>query len=136
MPDQSHHSGQDVTLHPVALYVSDLEATRHFYRQELAESGTGVPVAPGYRPAARSCVRNLSVRPATMTVMQEPSLDHIRGLAVDIAVARRKAAAAQAELAAACVEYADARAAADRTIANAEGRGVVPVRRPAGGVRG
>jgi hypothetical protein len=48
-----------------------------------------------------------------MSVMQESTLDHVRRLAGDIAVARRKAAAAQAELAAACVEYADARAAAD-----------------------
>jgi Domain of unknown function (DUF222) len=63
-----------------------------------------------------------------MSVMKEQSLDHVRGLAVDIAVARRRAAAAQAELAAACVAYADARAAADRTIANAEGRGAAPVR--------
>jgi hypothetical protein len=49
--------------------------------------------------------------------MQEPTPDRIRGLADDIAAARRKAAAAQAELAAACVEYADARAASDRTTA-------------------
>ena len=55
--------------------------------------------------------------------MQEPTLDHIRGLADDIAGARRKAAAAQAELAAACVEYADARTAADRRFAAGTGDG-------------
>jgi glyoxylase I family protein len=35
MPDQSHLADQDVTLHHVTLYVSDLEATRHFYRDVL-----------------------------------------------------------------------------------------------------
>jgi glyoxylase I family protein len=35
MPDQSNLSDQHVTLHHVALYVSDLEATRHFYRDVL-----------------------------------------------------------------------------------------------------
>jgi glyoxylase I family protein len=35
MPDQSHLAEQNVTLHHVALYVSDLEATRHFYRDVL-----------------------------------------------------------------------------------------------------
>ena len=54
--------------------------------------------------------------------MQQPALDHIRGLADDIALARRKAAAAQAELAAACVAYADARTAEDRR-AGEGGRG-------------
>jgi hypothetical protein len=53
--------------------------------------------------------------------MQVATLDHIRGLAEDIASARRRAAAAQAELAAACVSYADARAEADRL--NAVGGG-------------
>jgi hypothetical protein len=46
--------------------------------------------------------------------MQEPTGDQVRGLAVDIAAARRRAAAAQAELAMACVAYADARTAEDR----------------------
>ena len=54
--------------------------------------------------------------------MQELTLDHIRGLAGDIAAARRKAAAAQAELAAACVEYADARTTADWRTADADDR--------------
>ena len=52
--------------------------------------------------------------------MRGPIDDGIRRLADDIAVARRKAAAAQAELATACVEYADARIAADRTSEAAE----------------
>ena len=60
--------------------------------------------------------------------MQAPTLDHIRGLADDIVVARRKAAAAQAELAAACVEYAGARVAADRRTAAPAGRGAGPGR--------
>jgi hypothetical protein len=71
-----------------------------------------------------------------MSVMKEPALDHIRKLAVDIVQAQRKAAAAQAELAAACVEYADARVAADRTIADAEGSRGCAGTGPAGGVRG
>ena len=53
--------------------------------------------------------------------MQVPTLDRIRGLADDIAVARMKAAAAQAELAAACVEYADARTVSDRRTAAGTG---------------
>lgn len=35
MPDPSHFSDQSVALHHVALYVSDLDATRHFYRDVL-----------------------------------------------------------------------------------------------------
>ena len=35
MPDPSPLSNQDATLHHVALYVSDLEATRLFYRDVL-----------------------------------------------------------------------------------------------------
>jgi hypothetical protein len=46
--------------------------------------------------------------------VQESTGDQVRGLADDIAAARCRAAVAQAELAAACVAYADARAAVDR----------------------
>jgi Domain of unknown function (DUF222) len=52
--------------------------------------------------------------------MRGPIDNQIRRLADDIAVARRKAAVAQAELATACVEYADARIASDRTSEAAE----------------
>ena len=57
-----------------------------------------------------------------MSVMQERG-DEVYGLAVDIAAARRRAAVAQAELAAACVAYADARLAADRRDGGGRGRG-------------
>ena len=46
--------------------------------------------------------------------MNEPRGDGVHGLVDDIAAARRRAAVAQAELAAACVRYGDARVAADR----------------------
>ena len=47
----------------------------------------------------------------------------VRQLTDDIAIARRRAAVAQAELAVACLRYADARAAADRQANSAGGPG-------------
>lgn len=54
--------------------------------------------------------------------MEEHKGNDVRRLADDVANARRRAAAAQAELAAACVRYGDARTADDRCVANG-GRG-------------
>jgi hypothetical protein len=78
------------------------------------------PISP--LPVCSNTRSKLSVGAASMSVMQESTLDHFGGLAGDIAVARRKAAAAQAELAAACVKYADARTAADWRTADADDR--------------
>jgi hypothetical protein len=60
--------------------------------------------------------------------MQESGCDQIRRLAGDIAAARRRAAVAQAELAATCVAYADARVEADRLAAAVEGQRTGPGR--------